>query len=105
MLNAAEDESLTIGMEISTLDQDSMAPLPRSTPSFGLREDLPPKKCFPSAIARITPWYLFFGRQKRRFARMTEKMSAMIMTVAMIIMMVILMMIMMTKHTKIKSFG
>ena len=40
-----------------------------------------------------------FGRQKRRFARMTEQIPMMIMTVAMTIMMVILM-IMMTKITK-----
>ena len=71
-------------------------------------------KCFLSGIAQITPpplsgnLYIFFGRQKRRFTRMTEKVQMMIMMVAIIIMMVILM-IMMTKITKkqtnIKSFG
>ena len=64
------------------------------------------KECFLSGIVQITSppnsgnLVLFFGRQKQRFARMTEN--------AMIIMMVILM-IMMTKmtkkHTNIKSFG
>ena len=44
----------------------------------------------------------FFGRQKRRFARMTELFLMMIMMVAMIIMMIIvvILMIIMTKMTK-----
>ena len=45
---------------------------------------------------------LFFGRQKRRFARMTELFFMMIMMVSMIIMMIILVILMtiMTKMTK-----
>jgi len=45
---------------------------------------------------------LFFGRQKQRFARMTEFFLMMIMMVSMIIMMIILviLMIIMTKMTK-----
>ena len=46
---------------------------------------------------------LFFGSQKQRFARMTEKMLMMIMTVAMIIMM-IMMTNMTEKHTIIVNF-
>ena len=68
------------------------------------------KQRFLSGIARITEtppsplppiratWSSFFGRQKRRFARMTEFFLKMIMMVAMIKMMIIMMV--MTKMTK-----
>ena len=47
-------------------------------------------------------WFSFFGRQKQRFARMTEKFPIMIMMVAMIIMMIIMVILMMimTKMTQ-----
>ena len=57
------------------------------------------------------PWSFFSGRQKRRFARMMEKILMMIIIVAMIILIKILviLMIMMTKITEkptnIVNFG
>ena len=78
---------------------------------FHLREDIKTKKLFNSGIARITQKKknpppiratlpTFSGRQKRRFARMAEKILMTIIIVAKIILIKILviLMIIMTKH-------
>ena len=79
----------------------------------GIREDINEKKTFsfghcPNHLTPVPPiratWSPFFGRQKQRFAHMTEKdtIQMMMMMVEMIIMMVMMIILMklMTKMTK-----
>ena len=63
-----------------------------------------PKLAKPPHPPIRAPWSFFSGRQKRRFARMTEKILMMIIIVAMIILIKILviLMIMRTKNTEKK---
>ena len=83
------------------------------TISFNIREDINRKKTFslghcPNHLTTPPPdpysgnSVLFFGRQKRRFARMTDFFLMMIVMVAMMIMMIIvvILMIIMTKMIK-----